>query len=87
MAVWFIVYPVIVALSSLPITFSGLGIREYLFVMFSAMVGIDNNEMAIVVSILILLSLLSQSVLGALMYNLIGNKIDVQKMKWRFGKG
>jgi glycosyltransferase 2 family protein len=65
---WIILYPIIVALSSLPITFSGVGLREYLFIIFSDSLNFQGGEIIIVVSILILLSMLSQSILGAIIY-------------------
>jgi len=65
---WIILYPVIVALSSLPITFSGFGLREYLFIIFSDSLNLNEVEVIVVVSILIFLSLLSQSILGAIVY-------------------
>ena len=78
---WFVVYPIIVALSSLPITFSGLGLREYLFVVFAVVIGIGNNEQAVIVSIIIFLSLMSQSVIGAILYNTIGDRSGLDKIR------
>ena len=81
---WVILYPVIVALSSLPITFSGIGLREYLFIIFSESLGFQESELVLVVSFLILLSILSQSVLGAFVYFFINrSKVDIygKKMK------
>jgi glycosyltransferase 2 family protein len=75
---WVILYPVIVALSSLPITFSGFGLREYLFIIFSDSLNLQEGELILVVSILIFLSLLSQSILGAIVYFFVnGSKENV----------
>jgi len=69
---WMILYPVIIALSSLPITFSGIGLREYLFIIFAESLGVIEGEMLIVLSFLILLSIISQSFIGAIIYFFFG---------------
>jgi len=79
---WMILYPVIIALSSLPITFSGIGLREYLFIIFAESLGIIEGDILIVLSFLILLSIISQSLIGAIIYFFFGeNKKEISYKK------
>jgi len=82
---WMVFYPIIVVLSSAPITFSGLGLREYLFVIFSGLMGIVSGEEAVIISVVILLSMLSQSIIGAIIYSLFRGREDLKRINSKRG--
>jgi len=78
---WLVYFPVILAASTLPITFFGIGIREYLFVLFAATLAFPSKESALAASLLIFLSMLSHNALGGIVYFFSRSSVPVRNRK------
>jgi glycosyltransferase 2 family protein len=78
---WLILYPVIIAATALPITYSGLGLREYLFILFSEIVSFDSHETALATSLLILVCMMTQNAVGGLVYLFSKSMIQINDVK------
>lgn len=74
----FIFIPIITVISMIPVSFSGIGIREYSFLHFYKIAGV-NEEKAVTLSLLWFLIMIITGLLGAIFYIKVGTiktKID-----------
>jgi hypothetical protein len=78
---WMSFVPVIVASSALPITFAGIGVREYLLLLFvgSAAVAVD-QERILAASLLVLALGLLMALLGGVVYLLYRPAVVVESV-------
>lgn len=67
-AVWFGFVPVVLAANALPITIAGLGIREYLVVLFLGVLGEVPPELALAASLAVFFMMLATNMLGGLVF-------------------
>lgn len=67
-AVWFGFVPVVLAANALPITIAGLGIREYLVVLFLGVLAQVPPELALAASLAVFLMMLATNLLGGLVF-------------------
>jgi uncharacterized membrane protein YbhN (UPF0104 family) len=67
-SVWLAYFPIILAVSALPVTVSGIGLREYLFVHGATPMGFASSEAALLASLLIFASMLVQNAAGGVAY-------------------
>jgi uncharacterized protein (TIRG00374 family) len=68
LAVWLTFVPTVLAANALPITVAGLGVREYLLVLFLAVVAHVESERALAASLIVFSMLLAVCLLGGLLY-------------------
>ncbi len=66
--VWLTFVPVVLAANALPITVAGLGVREYLLVLFLAVIAHVENERALAASFVAFSMILVVCLLGGLLY-------------------
>ena len=67
-AVWFGFVPVVLAANALPITIAGLGIREYLVVLFLGVLGNVSQEQALAASLAVFGMMLATNMLGGAVF-------------------
>jgi len=67
-AVWFTFVPIVLAANALPITFAGLGVREYLLVLFLGVIAQIESERALAASFVAFSMLLVVCLFGGLLY-------------------
>lgn len=67
-AVWFGFVPVVLAANALPITIAGLGIREYLVVLFLGVLASVPAEVALAASLAVFFMMLATNMLGGLVF-------------------
>jgi uncharacterized membrane protein YbhN (UPF0104 family) len=68
MLIWMGVVPIIIAASSVPITIAGIGVREYLLVLFLGVLVNVDQEKALAASLIVFAMILSVSLLGGIVY-------------------
>lgn len=66
--VWLGFVPVVLAANAIPITLAGLGIRDYLLVLFLGVLGSVDDERALAASFVVLAITVALALLGALTY-------------------
>ncbi|MFL6499139.1 MAG: lysylphosphatidylglycerol synthase transmembrane domain-containing protein [Candidatus Udaeobacter sp.] len=66
--IWTTFVPIVLAANALPITIAGVGVREYLLVLFLGVIGGVNSERAIAASFVIFAMILMMCLLGAFLY-------------------
>jgi uncharacterized membrane protein YbhN (UPF0104 family) len=66
--IWTTFVPIVLAANALPITIAGVGIREYLLVLFLGVIAGVNSERAIAASFVIFAMILMMCLLGAFLY-------------------
>ncbi len=67
-ALWFGFVPVVLAANALPVTVAGLGIREYLVVLFLGVLGNVPQELALAASLAAFAMMLTTNLLGGLVF-------------------
>lgn len=67
-ATWFGFVPVVLAANALPVTVAGLGIREYLVVLFLGVLGHVPHELALAASLAAFAIMLATNMLGGLVF-------------------
>jgi glycosyltransferase 2 family protein len=65
---WLTFVPIVLAANALPITIAGLGVREYLLVLFLGVTAQVDSEHALAASFVVFAVILSISLLGGLLY-------------------
>jgi hypothetical protein len=65
---WTTFVPIVLAANALPITIAGVGIREYLLVLFLGVIAGVDSERAIAASFVIFAMILMMCLLGGLLY-------------------
>lgn len=65
---WFSFVPIIIASNAIPITMAGIGIREYLMVLFLGVLGSIPSEQALVASLIVFAMTLTVCLLGGVVY-------------------
>jgi uncharacterized membrane protein YbhN (UPF0104 family) len=65
---WLSFSPIVLVATALPISFSGLGVREYLFVLFLGTIGHVESERALAASFVVFSIILIVSLLGGVLY-------------------
>ena len=68
MLIWMGVVPIILAASAVPITIAGIGVREYLLVLFLGVLANVDQEKALAASLIVFAMILSVSRLGGIVY-------------------
>jgi uncharacterized membrane protein YbhN (UPF0104 family) len=68
LAVWLSFVPVVLAANALPITLAGLGVREYLLVLFLGVIAQVDGERALAASFIAFAMILAVCLLGGLLY-------------------
>ena len=68
MLIWMGVVPIILAASAVPITIAGIGVREYLMVLFLGVLANVDQEKALAASLIVFAMILSVSLLGGIVY-------------------
>jgi uncharacterized protein (TIRG00374 family) len=68
MAVWLTFLPIVLAANALPITIAGLGVREYLLVLFLGVIAGVDRERAFAASFAMFSIMLTISLIGGLLY-------------------
>jgi uncharacterized membrane protein YbhN (UPF0104 family) len=68
LGLWFGFVPVVLAANALPITVAGLGIREYLVVLFLGVLGGVPAEQALAASLAVFFMMLATNLLGGLVF-------------------
>ena len=68
MLIWMGVVPIILAASAVPITIAGIGVREYLLVLFLGVLANVDQEKALAASLIVFAMILSVSLLGGIVY-------------------
>lgn len=71
--VWVSFVPVILAANILPVTIAGLGVREYLLVLFLGVAGKVGEEQALAASLVVFAGMVAVSSMGGLVYVLYRN--------------
>jgi len=66
--IWTTFVPIVLAANALPITIAGVGVREYLLVLFLGVIAGVNSERAIAASFVIFAMILVMCLLGAFLY-------------------
>jgi glycosyltransferase 2 family protein len=66
--IWTTFVPIVLAANALPITIAGVGVREYLLVLFLGVIAGVNSERAIAASFVIFAMILMMCLLGAFLY-------------------
>ena len=66
--IWTTFVPIVLAANALPITIAGVGIREYLLVLFLGVIAGVDSERAIAASFVIFAMILAMCLLGGLLY-------------------
>ncbi|MFL6505627.1 MAG: lysylphosphatidylglycerol synthase transmembrane domain-containing protein [Candidatus Udaeobacter sp.] len=66
--IWTTFVPIVLAANALPITIAGVGVREYLLVLFLGLIAGVNSERAIAASFVIFAMILMMCLLGAFLY-------------------
>ena len=66
--IWPTFVPIVLASNALPITIAGIGVREYLLVLFLGVIAGVDSERAIATSFVIFAMILTMCLLGALLY-------------------
>ena len=66
--IWPTFVPIVLAANALPITIAGIGVREYLLVLFLGVIAGVDSEQAIATSFVIFAMILMMCLLGALLY-------------------
>jgi glycosyltransferase 2 family protein len=66
--IWTTFVPIVLAANALPITIAGVGVREYLLVLFLGVIAGVNSEQAIAASFVIFAMILMMCLLGAFLY-------------------
>ena len=75
-AVWFGFVPVVLAANALPVTVAGLGIREYLVVLFLGVLGNVPQELALAASLAAFAMMLTTNLLGGVVFLAYRSKIS-----------
>lgn len=65
---WFTFVPIVLAANALPLTIAGLGVREYLLVLFLGVTAQVESERALAASFVVFAMILGVSLLGGLLY-------------------
>jgi uncharacterized membrane protein YbhN (UPF0104 family) len=65
---WMGIVPIILAASAVPITIAGIGVREYLLVLFLGVLANVDQEKALAASLIVFAMILSVSLLGVIVY-------------------
>jgi uncharacterized protein (TIRG00374 family) len=68
LAVWLTFLPIVLAANALPITIAGIGVREYLLVLFLGVIAGVDSERAFAASVVMFAIMLTISLLGGLLY-------------------
>ena len=68
LVIWFSFVPVVIAASAFPVTVAGLGVREYLLVLFLGVLAHVAGETALAASILVLAMMIVVCLVGGLVY-------------------
>ncbi len=68
LAVWLTFLPIVLAANALPITIAGLGVREYLLILFLGVIAGVESEQAFAASFVMFSMILTISLLGGLLY-------------------
>jgi uncharacterized membrane protein YbhN (UPF0104 family) len=68
MLIWMGVVPIILAASAVPITVAGIGVREYLLVLFLGVLANADQEKALAASLIVFAMILIVSLLGGIVY-------------------
>ena len=68
LAIWFSFVPIVLASNAFPVTVAGIGVRDYLLILFLGVLAHVSNEMALATSFLILAMTLLVGLLGGLVY-------------------
>lgn len=66
--IWLTFVPIVLASNALPITIAGIGVREYLLVLFLGVIAGVDSERAIATSFVIFAMILTMCLLGGLLY-------------------
>jgi cbb3-type cytochrome oxidase subunit 3 len=66
--IWLTFVPIVLASNALPITVAGIGVREYLLVLFLGVIAGVDSERAIATSFVIFAMILMMCLLGGLLY-------------------
>ena len=66
--VWLSFLPIVFAASALPITIAGIGVRDYLLILFLGVIAGVENERALAASFIMLGMMLAISLLGGMLY-------------------
>ncbi len=66
--IWLGFVPIVLAANAIPITIAGIGVREYLLVLFLGVLAQVDDELALAASLVTFLMMLSVGLLGGLMY-------------------
>ncbi len=80
-AVWFGFVPVVLAANALPVTIAGLGIREYLVVLFLGVLGNVPQELALAASLAAFGIMLATNMLGGVVFLGYRSKVSPDKAK------
>ena len=67
-AIWFGFVPIVIAANAFPVTVAGIGVREYLLILFLGVLAHVPNETALAASFLVLGMTLAVCLLGGLVY-------------------
>lgn len=68
LAVWLTFLPIVLAANALPITIAGIGVREYLLVLFLGVIAGVDSERAFAASVVMFAIMLTISLVGGLLY-------------------
>jgi uncharacterized membrane protein YbhN (UPF0104 family) len=66
--VWSTFVPIMLAANALPVTIAGLGVREYLLILFLGVIGQVESERALAASFVLFSMILAVALLGGLLY-------------------
>jgi len=77
MLIWMSVVPIILAASAAPITIAGIGVREYLLVLFLGVLANADQEKALAASLIVFAMILCVSLLGGIVYIFYRPKMGV----------
>lgn len=77
MLIWMGVVPIILAASAVPITIAGIGVREYLLVMFLWVLTNADQEKALATSFIVFAMILIVSLIGGVIYSIYRSKTDL----------
>jgi len=80
-AVWFGFVPVVLAANALPVTVAGLGIREYLMVLFLGVLGNVPPELALAASLTAFGMMLATNLLGGVVFLVYRSKVPPANAK------
>jgi len=78
LTVWFSFVPIVIAANAFPITVAGIGVREYLLILFLNVLAHVPGETALAASLLILAMTISVCLIGGLVYIIYRPKHAVQ---------